>query len=148
MTLFQTCESREAKEAKMIQCLEVALYQFNESRPKEKGRKVSQKNRVCSHFSYLRLSFTLPIRTFWVIKGKGPDYISIKQCFVSQYTTPTNDNKQIKKCRFLKKAIEYRKCNYVCNEKYRKEFSFYVKQLTKSWYVVKNISGHQTLPFR
>ena len=69
------CESPEFGkhiQAELIRCFELAMYQSLESRTKQKGKEVSQKNHtiitVCEHFSHLWVTLTLSICIFKVIK--------------------------------------------------------------------------------
>ena len=64
---FAKVEKRE--ETKMIQCLEVAPYQSRENTTKKK-RFTENSLPLCVHLTHLRLSLTLPTRTFRVTKGK------------------------------------------------------------------------------
>ena len=60
-------------ETKMIRRFEVALYQSRESRERKGSGFTEEPKRrscVCLLLSHLRLSLTLPRRTFQVIKGK------------------------------------------------------------------------------
>ena len=53
---------------RLILCLEVAMYQSPESRKAERFHRKTAASHVSVHFSHLRLSLTLPIGTFRVIK--------------------------------------------------------------------------------